>query len=318
MPYDLTAYLVIGVSSRALFDLEEENAIFVKEGLDAYSTYQIENEDKPLTPGVAFPLVKAILQLNSRLPDKRRAEVVIMSRNSAETSLRIWTSIAHHDLDITRAALVGGEPLAGYLKAYNVDLFLSADDEDVQRAINAGTPAAVVCRPPAGTDYTSAVDQIRIAFDGDAVLFSEESEKIYQEQGLEAFLEHEAKNAKKPLAEGPFAKLLRTISKLQSDLPPGKAPIRMALVTARNAPAHERVIRTFRAWGVRVDEAHFLGGASKADVLNAFGAHIFFDDQDVHLGPASRHVPAARVPYRTIGNPPSSRNSVAGSTRDRE
>lgn len=297
MAFDLSQYLVIGVSSRALFDLSHEDALFRTEGLAAYSQHQIEHEKDVLRPGTAFPLIRAILALNALVPGKRKAEVVIMSRNSGDTSLRIFNSLKAHNLDITRAALAGGAPLATYLAAYSVDLFLSADESDVQAAIDAGVAAGVIYAAPA--ELNGNTDQIRIAFDGDAVLFSEESERIFQEQGLDAFLQHEEANAERPLPEGPFAKLLRTLSVLQNEVTPNRPPVRIALVTARNAPAHERVIRTLRAWKVRVDEAHFLGGAPKSAVLRAFGPHIFFDDQHGHVEPASRLVPAARVPYRT-------------------
>lgn len=296
MPYDFSNYLVIGISSRALFDLSTEHAIFERDGLEAYTKYQLEHEDEMLSPGSGFPIAKAILALNDIVPGKRKTEVVIMSRNSAETSLRFFNSIRHYGLDITRAALTGGGQLSSYMGAYGVDLFLSAHEADVQDAIDAGFAAARIYDPAEG--YAVVPDQIRIAFDGDAVLFSDESEKIYQEQGLDAFLDHETLNAKKPMAEGPFAKLLRALSFLQFDAALSKPPIRTALVTARNSPAHERVIRTLRAWNVRVDEAHFLGGASKYEVLKAFRPHIFFDDQDVHLKDAARSMPVARVPYR--------------------
>lgn len=296
MAYDFNEYLVIGISSRALFNLDAEHDIFVNEGLEAYARHQLEHEDDPLSPGSAFPLVKAILNLNTLVPGSRKTEVVVMSRNSAETSLRIFNSIAHHGLDITRAALSGGETTARYLAAYGVDLFLSADDSDVQTAIDAGIAAARIYSVP--EEHETVPDQIRIAFDGDAVLFSDESERIYKEHGLEAFIQHERDNARKPMAEGPFAKLLKTLSYLQFDVDLPRAPIRTALITARNGPAHERVIRTLRAWNVRVDEAHFLGGASKAPVLQAFQPHIFFDDQHHHLQEASRTMPVAHVPYR--------------------
>jgi 5'-nucleotidase len=295
MPFDPTQHLVIGVASRALFDLSAENEIFETQGLEAYCRYQLEHESDVLRPGAAFPLVQAILRLNALVPGKRKAEVLVMSRNSADTSLRIWTSIKQHDLDITRAALTGGASIVPYLKPYSVDLFLSADERDVQLATDAGHAAGVIYAAPA--DPTASVDQIRVAFDGDAVLFSEESERIFKEHGLEVFLQHEAENARKPLPEGPFAKLLRSLSIIQAEFREGKSPIRTALVTARNSPAHERAIRTLRAWNVRIDEAHFLGGMSKAGVLQAFQPHIFFDDQPVHCEPASRVVPAARVLY---------------------
>lgn len=297
MPYNLSNYLVIGISSMALFDLSYENAIFEKDGLEVYSKYQLDHENDVLKPGAGFALVQSILNLNKLVPNKRKSEVIIMSRNSADTSLRIFNSIKHYELDITRAALTGGSSLAPYLDAFNVDLFLSASESDVIAGINAGVASGLIYGAP--NDYQGNIDQIRIAFDGDAVLFSEESELIFQEKGLEAFLEHEKLNAKKPLPEGPFAKLLKTLSYLQYEVEYEKPPIRTALVTARNSPAHERVIRTLRHWNVRIDEAFFLGGVSKAEVLKAFGAHIFFDDQAAHCDPASKFVPVARVPMKT-------------------
>ena len=294
--------LVVAISSRALFDLQKENEIYEQEGLDAYAKYQIAHEDDVLNPGSGFPLVKALLELN-RLTDERLVEVVIMIRNSADTSLRVFHSIAAHDLDITRAALTGGLNVSPYLDAFAVDLFLSADCEDVQNAVNHGIAAGQIY-----TDSIASVQEeikaIRIAFDGDAVLFSDEAEQIYQTQGLEAFAKHEQELAQQALPEGPFAKFLKTLSHIQDRFPVDHARIRTALVTARNAPAHERVIRTLRAWNVRIDEAFFLGGLKKQEVLKAFGAHIFFDDQSVHLDAARQVVPSARVPYikRINGN----------------
>ncbi|MCI5594861.1 MAG: 5'-nucleotidase, partial [Clostridiales bacterium] len=270
MSYSLEERLVIGISSRALFDLEEENRVFEEEGLEAYSIYQREHENDILKPGTGFKLVKALQNL--KVGDSKVAEIIIMSRNSADTSLRIFNSIEHYGLDITRAALAGGSRIEPYLDAFDTDLFLSANEEDVQDAVNAGIAAGLIC--PAVYDENE-IDVIKIAFDGDAVIFSDEAEKIYKEKGLEAFSEHERANAKKPLPEGPFAKFLKTISYIQEQFEADSAPIRTALVTARCAPAHERVIRTLRAWGVRVDEAFFLGGIEKSRVLASFGADIF-------------------------------------------
>mgnify|MGYP003544649713 CR=1 FL=1 len=297
MALKLDDKLVIGISSRALFDLEEENKIFEEQGLKAYSDYQIQHENDPLLPGTAFPLIKALQQLNK--DGKYLTEIIIMSKNSADTSLRIFNSIEHYGLDISRAALVGGGPIFPYLDAFKTDLFLSANENDVQEAINANIASGIICSHnslPINPD--EKIEQIRIAFDGDAVIFSDESEKIYQEKGLQAFAEHEHNNAQKPLPEGPFAKLLKTLSYIQNEYPENQSPIKTALVTARNAPAHERVIRTLRAWNVRIDEAFFLGGIEKSEILKAFGANIFFDDQTVHTEPASKYVPSARVPYK--------------------
>lgn len=299
MAYDLENKLVVGVSSRALFDLTYENTIYESDGVEAYCSYQIEHEDELLRPGPGFPLIKALLNLNN-LPGKEGSvEVIIMSRNSPDSSLRVFKAIEHYGLNITRAVLASGASLAPYLTAFKTDLFLSAYEDDVQSAIDSNIAAGIICTDGLQTyDCDHQIRQIRIAFDGDAVLFSDESERIYQEQGLEAFEDNERRNANNPLKAGPFAKFLRTLSGLQNEFPGEEAPIRTALVTTRCAPAHERVIRTLRAWNVRIDEVFFLGGIRKKDVLQAFGAHIFFDDQSVHTEPASEVVPAARVPYR--------------------
>ncbi|MEM7773913.1 MAG: 5'-nucleotidase [Cyanobacteria bacterium P01_E01_bin.6] len=296
MSYDLSRLLVIGISSRALFDLEKEAQIYEQHGLEAYIQYQLEHEDEILAPGTAFPLVNGLLALNAHNTD-RLVEVIVMSRNSPDTGLRIFNSIKHYRLDITRAAFSGGEPLAPYLDAFEVDLFLSKSQSDVQSAIDVGVAAAFLYNPPETnpTDH----DKVRIAFDADAVLFSEESETIYRTHGLEAFYEHERQKTDKLLPEGPFAKLLKTLSVMQNGLSPDDAPVRIAIVTARSSPGHERVIKTLRAWGVRVDATFFLGGVPKDKILKAFGAQIFFDDQEVHLGLASAVVPSGLVPYRT-------------------
>ena len=298
MAMSLDNKLVVGISSRALFDLEMENKIYVEQGLQAYLEYQLTHEKDILKPGTGFPLIKALHKLNDG--GEQMVEIIIMSKNSADTSLRIFNSIEHYGLDITRAALVGGNQIATYLAAFKVDLFLSADEGDVQEAIDAGIAAGLICsHEDLDISPDEEIDQIRIAFDGDAVIFSDESEFIYKREGLSAFAEHERLNANNPMAEGPFAKLLTTISRVQKQLGGKDVPIRTALVTARGAPAHERVIRTLIAWNVRIDEAFFLGGVAKSEVLKAFGAHIFFDDQAVHTEPASKLVPAARVPYKT-------------------
>ncbi len=299
MAFQVDDKLVIGVSSRALFDLQEENRIFEEQGLAAYEMYQREHENVLLKPGAAFPLVKALHNLN--LGDRQLTEIVIMSKNSTDTSMRIFNSIEHYGLDITRAALVGGGTITPYLSAFGTDLFLSANEADVQEALQSGIAAGLLCpQDKLNVDPEAAIHQIRIAFDGDAVIFSGESEEIFQKDGLEAFAEHERQNAQNPLPEGPFAKLLKTISLVQSQFDQKQSPIRTALVTARNAPAHERVIRTLRAWDVRVDETFFLGGMKKTDILKAFGAHIFFDDQQKHIEDAAEVVPAAKVPAAKV------------------
>jgi len=295
MAYDLSGMLVIGISSRALFDLEHENTIFDNDGVEAYTAYQRAHENDPLLPGTAFPLVKALLKLNQLIPGRRLVEVVVISRNTPDTGLRAFNAIETHKLDISRAAFTGGEPIVHYLQAFKIDLFLSREKDDVQDAIDGGVAAAQLYTAP--SNYVAPENQIRIAFDGDAVLFSRESEQIYAEKGLDAFVRHEQRHRNKAMREGPLAKLLFALSEIQKQFTPATCPVRIAIVTARNSPAHKRVIHTLRTWNVTVDEAFFLGGLPKADVLHAFGAHMFFDDQEGHVQLASAVVPSGRVPY---------------------
>lgn len=301
MAYELNNRLVVGVSTRTLFDLTRENEIFERDGLEAYCRYQIEHEEEILKPGPGFALIKALLAINDLPGHKERVEVIIMSHNNADTSVRFFRSIAYYGLQITRAVFSGGSRLTPYLSAFGTDLFLSANEEDVEQAVNSGIAAGIICTDGrCNYDADAEVDQIRIAFDGDAVLFSDESEQIFQSRGLAAFEENERQEARQPLAEGPFARFLKTVSALQQEFTGREVPIRTALVTARCAPAHERVVRTLRSWNVRIDESFFLGGLSKREVLAAFGAHIFFDDQDIHTRRAAEVVPAARVPGKKI------------------
>ena len=288
----LTDKLVVAISSRALFDLAASHRLYTESGVDAYQQYQIEHEDEVLAPGPAFVLVRKLLALNR--PDKQYVEVILLSRNSADTGLRVFNSIKHYGLDITRAAFTKGEATSRYVPAFGAHLFLSADTDDVRRALAEGYAAATIV---AGSAARPETTDLRIAFDGDAVLFSDEAERIYQEQGLEAFAASETSAAKEPLSGGPFKEFLAALHRVQEDFPEDASPIRTALVTARSAPAHERVIRTLRAWNIRIDEAFFLGGLDKGDVLRAFGADIFFDDQRTHVESAARHGPAAHVPH---------------------
>lgn len=293
MAYDLQDKLVVAISSRALFNLEHENQIFETEGIEAYHRYQIENENTVLEKGTAFPLIEALLSLNDKF-DHPIVEVIILSSNSPETGLRVFNSIAEYKLDIVRAAFTGGEDKLPYLSAFNIDLFLSRNEHDVQDAIDNGVAAALVYDVP--RDYQPNQKEIRIAFDADAVVFSDESELIYKEQGLAAFIENENANAENAMNEGPFAKLLKTLSTIKEK---DDSLVKIAIVTARNSPAHKRVILTLREWGCKVDEMFFLGGVAKDKVLKAFNAHIFFDDQDYHVGPASQLIPSGRVPYKS-------------------
>ncbi len=295
MAYNLKDKLVVAVSSRALFNLEEENSIFEESGLDAYYKYQLENESLPLDKGTGYRLIDNLLKINTHFSEEeKQVEVIILSKNNAATSLRITNAINGYKLDILRSGWTSGNDISMYLKAFKVDLFLSADEQDVISAIQNGVAAAKIL-PSHPNIHNSLGDQVRIAFDGDAVLFSEESELIYKEHGLEAFIKHEKENVDNPLNKGPFAKLLLTISTIQDKFKNQDSPIRTALVTARSAPTHERVIKTLNVWGVRIDEAFFLGGSEKYEILEAFGADIFFDDQDVHLDLSSSVVPSAKV-----------------------
>ena len=284
--------LVVAISSRALFDLTESHRVYTEAGVDAYQRYQIEHEEQMLAPGPAFVLVNKLLRLNRA--DKQYVEVILLSRNSADTGLRVFNAIKHYGLDITRAAFTKGEPTSRYVPAFGAHLFLSADTEDVKRVLNDGYAAATIVPSTVGKNES---DELRIAFDGDAVLFSDEAERVYQESGLAAFSKSETDAALRPLSGGPFKEFLAGLHRIQSDFSDDASPIRTALVTARSAPAHERVIRTLRAWNIRIDEALFLGGLDKGEFLRAFGADIFFDDQARHVESAALHVSAGHVPH---------------------
>ena len=292
--------LVIAISSRALFNLDDSHHVFEQQGLEAFQRYQIEHEEQPLEPGEAFPLVQKLLHLNERLNhlDEKlgdRVDVILLSRNSADTGLRVFNSIQHYGLPICRAAFCGGQSPYRYVAAFGCQLFLSTDPEDVRAALEQGVAAATLIASERGERTDN--EQLRIAFDGDAVLFSDEAERIYKADGLQAFADSERAAAKQPLSGGPFKPFLQALHMLQSELPPDQSLLRTALVTARSAPAHERVIRTLRAWNIRIDEALFLGGMSKGEFLRAFGADVFFDDQLGHCDSARQHVATGHVPH---------------------
>ena len=288
--------LIIGISSRALFNLDESHDIYEKEGLDSYRDYQIANEDKTLDPGEAFSLVKKILSINSFYKDKERIEVILLSRNTSDTGLRIRNSIEAHGLNISRAAFCGGESPHRYVKDFGVHLFLSSSFEDVKLAIESNVAAATIISRDGENNTQSNDDQLKIAFDGDAVIFSDDSEKIFHEEGLDAFIENEVM-ATSPLKEGPFKSFLVELNKIQNDFDVNECPIRTALVTARSAPSDKRVIKTLREWGVRIDESLFLGGMSKQHFLKSFEADIFFDDQKKHIMDAIKTTASGHVPY---------------------
>jgi 5'-nucleotidase len=288
--------LIIGISSRALFNLDESHEIYEKEGLDSYRDYQIANEDKTLGPGEAFSLVKKILSINSFYKDKERIEVILLSRNTSDTGLRIRNSIEAHGLNISRAAFCGGKSPHRYVKDFGVHLFLSSSFEDVKLAIESNVAAATIISRDGENNTQSNDDQLKIAFDGDAVIFSDDSEKVFHEEGLDAFIENEVM-ATSPLKEGPFKSFLVELNKIQNDFEANECPIRTALVTARSAPSDKRVIKTLREWGVRIDESLFLGGMSKQHFLKSFEADIFFDDQKKHIMDAIKTTASGHVPY---------------------
>lgn len=299
MPISFEGKLVVATSSRALFDLSESHAIFNSQGLEAYQQYQIDHEDVPLQPGEAFPLVKKFLAINEMLEGDARVEVILLSRNSADTGLRVFNSIEHWKLPITRAAFSGGKSPYRYVEAFGAHLFISTNADDVKAALELGYAAASIIAP-ARVHPTNESVELKIAFDGDAVIFSDESEQVYQTQGLAAFAESERAAAKTPMRGGPFKPFLQALHNLQSQFSAESCPIRTALVTARSAPAHERVVRTLRDWNIRIDESLFLGGLDKGVFLKAFGADVFFDDQEGHCLSASQHVAAGHVPHGVV------------------
>ena len=308
MALNLQNTLVVGISATALFDLSAADKLYQKEyalhpdrAIEVYREYMLKNEEVTLDEGVGFPLIKALLNLNrfQKKDETPLVEVVVMSRNSPDTGVRVLNTIRKLGLEITRSAFTAGESSADYLEAFNVDLFLTTNEVDAQIVIDNRVCASAVLSVSPEYKCDINEDQVRIAFDGDAVLFDEESEIVYKEKGIEAFHENEKNAQNTPMNEGPFASFLKKLASLQERLPMKMefSPVRIALVTARNAPSDIRVIKTLRHWGVYVDEAFFLGGIEKSKILEAFRAHIFFDDQDVHLENSSLVVPCGKVLY---------------------
>ena len=296
MPATLEGKLVVAISSRAIFDFEEENRVFERDG-EAYMALQRERMEQPAAPGVAFALVRKLLAFDPPgTPEQdRRVEVVVVSRNDPVSGMRVFRSAREAGLRLERGVFTRGRPPWRYLEPVAANLFLSANADDVRDALEAGFPAARVFSESVRASE-SHPDEIRIAFDGDAVLFSDESERVYQRDGLEAFQRHEDEHAARPLPPGPFKPLLEALHRLQREAGGGRMRIRSALVTARSAPAHERAIRTLMDWGVEVDEAMFLGGLPKGPFLAQFEPDFFFDDQTGHVASAARVGPAGHVP----------------------
>lgn len=291
MATNLNGQLVVAISSRALFDFELENEVFEQGDDRAYMDLQLSKLDEPAKPGVAFSLVKKLLAFNT--DDIKRVEVVILSRNDPVSGMRVFRSAQHYGLAVQRGTFTRGQPPWRYLKPLHANLFLSTHLSDVRAALEAGVPAAQVY--PQSTHASSAhPNEVRIAFDGDAVLFSDEAERVFQNQGLSAFQQHEKDNANLPLSGGPFKPLLEALHRLQREGTPTMR-LRTALVTARSAPAHERAIRTLMNWNIEVDEAMFLGGLAKGEFLREFEPDFFFDDQTGHVNSAAMHVPSGHV-----------------------
>ncbi len=299
MAATLDGKLVVAISSRALFDFEDENRLFDAGNEEAYMRHQLDRLNVPAKPGIAFPLVKKLLAFNTL--DEQRVEVVMLSRNDPASGMRVFASARTAGMHIERGVFTRGRDPFSYLRPLGAHLFLSANEADVRHALSMGVPAARVMTDskPAGDTYPR---EVRIAFDGDAVLFSDEAERVYQAEGLAAFQEHETAKATLPLAEGPFKPLLAALHKLQQQADASGMRIRTALVTARSSPAHERAIRTLLNWGISVDEAMFLGGLEKGVFLREFEPDFFFDDQTGHVTSAARHVPSGHV-NSGISNP---------------
>lgn len=295
------AVLTIAISSRALFDLEESHRVFTRDGVEAYARYQAARETEVLGKGPAFAAVRKLLALNELEPRRRRVDVVLLSRNSVNAGLRVLHSIARYGLDVRRAVFAGGMDRYRYLGAFGADLFLSADGAAVRKALRAGHAAATLLPSDGRAEEEDDRPfprgrELRIAFDGDAVLFSDEAERVFRTHGLDTFVRSEQAAARLPLPGGPFRGFLAALHRIQAEFGPESAPVRTALVTSRAAPAHERVVRTLRAWGIRIDEALFLGGTRKREFLRAFGADIFFDDQRRHCDAARGVAAIGHVP----------------------
>lgn len=302
MAYDLTKRLVVGLSSSALFDLEESDNIFRTEGEEAYRQYQREMQDEPLSKGVAFPFIRRLLKLNEIRPEDPLVEVILLSRNDPDTGLRVMNSIEHYGLGITRAVFLQGKSPYIYIPAFDIELFLSANRDDVMQAIAADYPAGQILNGHINDDSTDF--ELRIAFDFDGVLADDEAESIYKSSGqLSDFHRHEAANVNIPHNPGPLKKFLQRISYIQKlelekvEQDPNYIPLlKISIVTARNAPSHKRVINTMRTWGISVNEAFFMGGVEKANVLRILKPHIFFDDQKLHLK-SSSELPSVHIPF---------------------
>jgi len=308
LPYDLSKRLVIGLSSSALFDLKESDKVFRNEGEQVYREYQRQHQDKPLREGVAFPFIRRMLTLNELRKGDALVEVILLSRNDPDTGLRVMNSIEHYGLDITRAMFLQGKSPHTYIPAFDIELFLSANPQDVKQAVLAGYPAGQILAGNIKDDTTD--HQLRIAFDFDGVLADDEAEAIYKDtKELKDFHSHESEHVDVPHNPGPLKDFLDRIAEIQKietkrieDDPQYKPVLSISIVTARNAPSHKRVINTMRTWGIDVNEAFFMGGVEKSRVLNILKPHIFFDDQLTHLDENASILPSVHIPFGVANN----------------
>jgi len=302
MAYPIEKKLVVGISSNALFDLKKEDDIFLNKGLEAYRNYQIDNKTKILEKGVAFPFIKRFLNINKTYTEEKPIEVVLLSKNSPETGIRIFNSIKHYDLDITRATFMSGKSSYEYIPAFNISLFLSTNKDDVDLAIKSNFAAGRVLRTKVTDD--SGIKELRVAFDFDGVLADDEAEKVYKSDGIEKYYEYESKHSQEELNTGPLADFFKKLSffqKLESkkemENPNYEKILKTAIITARNAPAHERAVNTLKKWGVTVDEMFLLGGVEKKRILEVMKPHLYFDDQLVHLDEKMLDIPLVHIPF---------------------
>lgn len=322
MPYPIDEKLVIAIASSALFDLAESDRVFRERGEEEYRRYQREHEDDTLAPGVAFPLVRRLLSLNGPDQADQPVEVILLSRNDPDTGLRVLKSIKSYELPISRAAFVKGRTPFRYLEAFNAALFLSANEEDVRMAVTRGAPAGQVLPTEFVDDSTES--ELRIAFDFDGIIADDSAEIVFKSSGLEAFHAAEAEAAAVPMPAGPLSRFFREVARLQQRefarkaADPSYEPrIRLAIITARNAPAHERVVTTLREWGIEIDEVFFLGGVEKARILREFRPHIFFEDQLSHIESASKLFPCVHVPFG-VANAPAIADDMAEAIDENE
>ena len=309
MPYPIEKKFVVAVSSTVLFDLSFEHALYLEKGLEAFRKYQHEHRHDLPKPGTGFPFIRRLLMLNQRYPEEHPVEVVILSRYHADDGMRVMDAVREHGLDITRAFFMAGRKPYPFMESVNASLYLSTNAEQVKEAVDLGYPAGYVL-PCAAVDDEED-DQLRIAFDFDGVLVDDEAERVYKKTGdLEQFQQHEVENRDRPLKSGPLMPLLQQLSYFQKmdsrraqDYSGRKRMLRISIVTARSAPAHERLNNTLSALGLEADEVFLMGGIEKKRVLDILKPHLFFDDQMGHLENVSKSTPSAHIPFGIANKP---------------